>query len=210
MLSHITGRYAPPATHIAHDGRDLRDAHRGHDCVIAKHASEIVGVGEDIFLQRQEHAGRIDQINRRNVILDRNVLRADDLLRRHGKERPGFDRGVIHDQHEQSSVYASQSRDHTRRRRAAPLFVHLVCGIEPQFEELGVTVDQQRDALARGQPLFACCDSMAFSPPPWRMISSSLRTAVTISAMARMFFSKRRGGGVDLRGELGYQIGHRS
>src|SRR5271157_2052289 len=38
---------------------------------------------------------------------------------------------------------------------------------------------------------FLCCAAMAFSPPPCRMISSSLRTCATISAMAFWLRSKR-------------------
>src|SRR5579884_103330 len=38
---------------------------------------------------------------------------------------------------------------------------------------------------------FACCDSMAFAPPPSRILSCSRATAPTRSAMARAFFWKR-------------------
>ena len=41
----------------AHDGGDLRDAHGGHDGVVAEDAAEVVLIGEDIFLQREEDAG---------------------------------------------------------------------------------------------------------------------------------------------------------
>ena len=37
-----------------HDCSDLRNAHCGHHGVIAKHTSKVVGVREDIFLQRQK------------------------------------------------------------------------------------------------------------------------------------------------------------
>src|SRR5512146_946223 len=36
---------------------------------------------------------------------------------------------------------------------------------------------------------FACCDSIAFGPPPWRSSSSSLRILATRAAIALMFFS---------------------
>ena len=42
----------------SHDRRDLRNAHRAHHRVIAKHAAEIVRVGKNVFLQRQENARR--------------------------------------------------------------------------------------------------------------------------------------------------------
>ena len=84
----------------AHDGGDLRNAHGAHDRVIAEDAAKIVGVRENIFLQRQKYARRIHQINRRNVVLNGDVLRPDDLLRRHGEKGAGFHRGVVHNQHE--------------------------------------------------------------------------------------------------------------
>ena len=64
----------------AHDGGDLRNAHGAHDCVIAEDAAKIVGVRENIFLQRQKHSGRVHQIKGRNPILDRDVLCPDDFF----------------------------------------------------------------------------------------------------------------------------------
>ena len=37
-----------------HDGGDLRNSHGAHHGVIAKDAAEIVGIGENVFLQRQK------------------------------------------------------------------------------------------------------------------------------------------------------------
>ena len=34
----------------AHDGRDLRNPHRGHDGIVAKDPPEVVSVGKDVFL----------------------------------------------------------------------------------------------------------------------------------------------------------------
>ena len=42
----------------AHDGGDLRDAHGAHDRVVTEDAAEVVGVGEDVFLQREERCRR--------------------------------------------------------------------------------------------------------------------------------------------------------
>ena len=40
-----------------HDGGDLRDAHGAHHRVVAEDAAKIVGVGEHVFLKRQENPG---------------------------------------------------------------------------------------------------------------------------------------------------------
>ena len=121
-----------------HDGRDLRNAHRAHHGVVAKHAAKIVRIRENIFLQRQKIARRIHQIDRRNVILDRDILRANDFLRRHREKRAGFHRRVVGDDHHQAPGYAPETRDDARGRRAAPFLVHLVCGVEAQLEKFGV------------------------------------------------------------------------
>ncbi len=94
----------------AHDGGDLRNALGRHDGVVAEDAAEVVGVGEDIFLQRQEDAGGIDEIDGRDVIIEGDVLRANDLLGRHREKRAGFHGGVVGDEHEGSPVNLAQVR----------------------------------------------------------------------------------------------------
>ena len=83
-----------------HDGRDLWNAHGRHHGIIAKYAAEIVGVGKDIFLQRQKHARGIDQIDGRNVVLDGDVLRPNYFLRSHREERACLHGRVIGDDHD--------------------------------------------------------------------------------------------------------------
>ncbi len=135
----------------AHDGGDLRNAHRRHHRVVAEDAAEIVGVGEDIFLQRQKDAGRIDQVDRGDVVVDGDVLRADDLLRRHREERAGLHRRIVDDEHDQAALHARQSGHHAGRRRAAPLFIHAPRYVRAKLEELRARIDEQRNAFARGQ-----------------------------------------------------------
>ena len=135
----------------SHDRGDLRNAHGAHHRVVAEDAAEIVGVGEDIFLQRQKNARRVDQIDRRDAVLDGDILRADHFLRRHREKRPGLHRGVVGDDHHPASGHMAEAGDHARRGRAAPLLVHLVGGVEAQLEKLRVRVDQPGDALAGGE-----------------------------------------------------------
>ena len=63
-----------------HDGRDLRDTHRAHHGIVAEDAPEIIGVGEDVFLQRQKYAGRIHQVDRRDMIVDGDILCANHFF----------------------------------------------------------------------------------------------------------------------------------
>ena len=85
----------------AHDGGDLRNAHGAHHGVVAEDAAEIVGVGKDVFLQRQKNAGGIDQVDRGDVIFDGDILRANHFFRGQREERAGFHRGVVGDDHHQ-------------------------------------------------------------------------------------------------------------
>ena len=118
----------------AHDGGDLRDAHRRHDGVVAKDAAEVVLVGEDVFLQRQEDARRVDEVERRDAIFHRDGLRAENLLRGHREKRAGFHGRVVGDDHAQASGDSAKPRDGAGRRCSAPFFVHLKGSEEGQFE----------------------------------------------------------------------------
>ena len=125
---------------------------RAHHGVVAEDAAEIVGVGKDIFLQRQKNAGGIDQINCGNVIFDGDVLRANHFFRGHREERAGFHRGVVGDEHERAAADAREAGDRASRGRAAPFFVHFVGGVDAQFEEMRAGIDELGDAFARGEP----------------------------------------------------------
>jgi hypothetical protein len=137
----------------AHDGGDLRDAQGRHDRIVAEDAAKIVGVGEDVFLQRKEDSGGVDEVNRRDAIFDGDVLRADDFLRGHGKEGAGFDGGVVHDQHDHAALDAGESGDDAGGGGASPFFIHFVRRIDAEFEKRP-GVGEQMDALAGGEARF--------------------------------------------------------
>ena len=137
----------------AHDGRDLRNILRRHHRVIAKDAPKIILIRKHILLQRKKHAGRVNQINRGNTILKRNRLRADHLLRRHGKERAGLHRGIVRNDHHEPAMHAAQAGDNARRRRSTPLRIHFVCGIKAKLKKLRAGIKQQRKPFAHRQPL---------------------------------------------------------
>ena len=137
----------------AHDGGDLRDAHGGHARVVAEDAAEVVLIGEDVFLQRQEDAGGVDEIERGDVVLHRDVLRAENLLGGHGKEGAGLYGGVVGDDHAEASGDAAKSADDAGGGRAAPFVIHVKRRERTQLEEIGVGIEKERDALARGEAL---------------------------------------------------------
>ncbi len=61
------GQVAAAGDAVAHDRGDLGDALRADDRVVAEDAAEVVGVGEDVLLQRQEHAGGVDEVDQRQA-----------------------------------------------------------------------------------------------------------------------------------------------
>ena len=149
----MTGRYRATCYAHSHDGGDLRNSHGGHDGVVAENAAEIVGVGEDVFLQRQENARGIDEIDRGDAVVDGDVLGADDLLGGHREERASFDGGVVHDEHDEAALHTRESGHDACRRCAAPFLVHAPGCVGPQLKKRGTRVDQRRDPLACGHPL---------------------------------------------------------
>src|SRR5216117_3105824 len=95
------------------------------------------------------------KVNCGNSVFDGHVLGANDFLRGHGKKRAGFYGGVIRDHHERTPANFREASHRSRARRAAPLFIHFVSGVNSQFKKLGTGVEQFGDAFACGQaPLF--------------------------------------------------------
>ncbi len=136
---------------VAHDRRVLRDALGRDHRVVAEDAAKVVGVGEDILLQRQEDSRAVDEVDQRHPCTTRNLLRADDLLARHREERARLHRGVVGDDHAEAALHLPDARDHTRRGRAAILAVHVPGVHEPCLEQGRARIKESFDALARGK-----------------------------------------------------------
>ncbi len=86
----------PAARHaVAHDRGQLGDPGGRQHGVVAEDASKIVFVRKHVFLQRQEHPRRIDQVDQREAINQRDPLSSQQLLGRGWKEGARLDRGVV-------------------------------------------------------------------------------------------------------------------
>ena len=73
--SDIAGTYAPPAVHEPmHDG-DLRDAFGRHRRLVVEDAAEVVAIGKHVGLVRQVRAARVDEVDARQPVLARDLLR---------------------------------------------------------------------------------------------------------------------------------------
>ena len=80
-----------------HHRGDLSDAFARHPRLIVKNAAEMVAVGKDLVLQRQERAAGIDEIDARQMILLGDLLRAQMLFDRHRIVRSALDGRVVGD-----------------------------------------------------------------------------------------------------------------
>src|SRR5262249_54274998 len=128
---------------------DLRDALRGHAGLVVEDAPEVVAVGEDLVLERQERAAGIDEIEARQAVLLGHLLRAQVLLDREREVRAALDRRVVRDDRALAALDDADAGDDARRRRLA--VVELPGGEGVQLEERAARVDEPVDALARRQ-----------------------------------------------------------
>ena len=133
----------------AHDDGHLRDALRGHARLVVEDPAEVVAVGEDLGLQRQEGAARVDQVHARQAVLERDLLRPEVLLHGDGEVGAALHRGVVRDDHHLAAAHAADAGDQARAGRVAA--VHPPRGQRRQLEERRARVEQAFDALPHGQ-----------------------------------------------------------
>ena len=131
-----------------HDG-DLRDPLRGHARLVVEDPAEVLAVGEDLGLERQERAAGVDEVEARQVVLLGDLLRAQVLLDREREVGAALHGRVVRDDDALLPLDdADPGHDPGRRRRAV---VQIPGGERVQLEEGGARVDQPVDPLAGRQ-----------------------------------------------------------
>ena len=128
-----------------HD-RELRQPGGRESGLAVERAAEVVLVGEDLVLERQERAAGVDEIDDAELVLERDVLGPDVLLDRHRDERSALHRGVVGDEHPRHAVHQADTGDDAGAG-------HLVVVLAPsgegrQLHEGGAFVDHHVDAVA--------------------------------------------------------------
>ena len=124
VSSLIAGTYAPPAVHEPITTAICGNALRGHPRLVVEDPAEVVAVGEDLGLERQEGAARVDEVDARQVVLLRDLLRAQVLL--HGQREVGasLHGRVVRDDHALLALDHADAGDdpgaRARRRRTDP------------------------------------------------------------------------------------------
>ena len=131
----------------AHHHRDLRDAGRGHVGDVEEDAAEMLAIGKHVVLVGQVGAARIDQVDARQAVLRRDLLRAQVLLDRERKIGAALDGGVVGDDHALAPRDAADAGDDARARRLVA--VHAVRRELPDLEKRRAGVEQRAHALAR-------------------------------------------------------------
>ncbi len=107
------GRHIGPACRAgAHHHRDLRNAGSGEVRLIVEDAAEMFAIREDIRLVREVGAARIDEIDARQPVLQRDLLRAQMLLHGHRIIGAALDGGIIADNHHLAAGDPPDACDH--------------------------------------------------------------------------------------------------
>jgi hypothetical protein len=109
----------------------------------------VIAVGEHVRLERQERAARVDQVDARQQVVERDLLGADVLLHRQRVVRPALHGRVVGDHHHRASVHGADAGHDARARRI--VVVETVGSERRQLEECGAGIEQTLDALAHEQ-----------------------------------------------------------
>ena len=132
-----------------HHAGDLRQPFGRHLRLIVEDPPEMVAVGEDLGLVRQVRAAAVDQIDARQPVLQRDLLRAQMLLHRHRIISAALHRRVVADDHRLAPRHAADPGDHPRPRDL--LLVHVAGGELADLEEWRARIEQPLHALPRQQ-----------------------------------------------------------
>ncbi len=94
----------------AHHQRHLRDPGGRHPRLVVEDPAEVIAVREDLGLERQERAARVDEVDARQPVLERDLLGPQVLLDRHRVVGAALDRGVVGDDHAGRPLDATDAR----------------------------------------------------------------------------------------------------
>jgi len=133
----------------AEDSSDLGDAHRAHRRLVVEDPAEVLAVGEDLVLPRQEGTAAVDEVDAGQPVVQRHLLRAQVLLDRHGVVGAALDGGVVGDDDALAAGHPADAGDDARARGL--VVVHPGGGQGGQLEERAARVEQRVDAVARQQ-----------------------------------------------------------
>jgi hypothetical protein len=138
----------------AHHHADLRDAFGRHRRLVVENAAEMIAVRKDVGLVGQVSAPGIDQVDAWQVVLARNVLRAQVLFDRHRIVRSALDGRVVADDHAFATRDPAKPGDDPRRSDG--IVVHPVRGELRELQKWRTGIEECLHPLARQQPVAPC------------------------------------------------------
>ncbi len=115
------------------DGGDLRDAFGRQVGLVIEDATEVLAVGENLVLARQERSPGVDKVNTRQAVLPGDLLCAQVLLDGDRVIRAALHRRVVGHDHAFATGDSADACDHSRA--GAFVVVHAVGGQRSQLQE---------------------------------------------------------------------------
>ena len=132
-----------------HDQRDLRDPGGRHPRLVVEDPPEVIAVREDLRLEREERAARIDEVDARQPVLERDLLGPQVLADRHRVVGAALDRRVVGDDDAGRALDPADARDDPGA--GCVVVVQAGRGEGRQLEEGRARVEQPLDPLADGE-----------------------------------------------------------
>ena len=129
----------------SHDHRDLRDSLGRHASLVEEDAAEVVAVGEDLVLEREKGAARIDEVDAGQAVLFRDLLGTQVLLDGERVIGSALDGGVVRDDHALPTLDGPDAADDSGAGSIA--VVEVPRGERVQLEERRTRVEQAVDPL---------------------------------------------------------------
>ena len=132
--------------------RDLRDPPRGQRGLVVEDPPEVLPVREHLVLPGQERPAGVDQVDARQPVVQRDLLRAQVLLHRDRVVGAALHGRVVGDDHAFAPAHPAHAGDDARGRGLVA--VHAVRGQRRQLQERGSGIEQVVDPVP-GQQLAA-------------------------------------------------------
>ena len=134
----------------AHDAGDLWDAAATEVGLVEEDPAEVLAVGEDVVLHRQERAPGVDEVDAGQVIVARDRLCAQVLLDGHRVVGAALDGGVVGDDHHLAALDTADAGDDAGGGHRVVLTrsaVHAIGSERAQLEERAARVEQAVDPI---------------------------------------------------------------
>ena len=133
----------------AHHRGDLRDAAGRQVGLVEEDPAEVLAVGEDVVLHRQEGAAGVDEVDARQVVVGGDGLRAQVLLDGDRVVGAALDGGVVGDHDAVAAADPADAGDDAGGGHG--VVVHAGRGERAELEERAAGVEQPVDPVAHEQ-----------------------------------------------------------